>query len=179
MSVKNLGLVVLAFLVSAFIGHRLSQKSLTQSTWAAAPDFSANGLTRSAFSSKGTSQRIIPVEIKFDRVSQDSDQVAVTATFSLPFHFDEKLHYKWELGEGVQIQAGESSGTLDSLLKNKVYEVRILVTHFSLQTNRTIGFEVSAVKDGRRIHGDALVASNVESTFEHLVQNVERLKKEK
>lgn len=178
MSVKTTITFILGLIVFGFVTYMM-EDYLSRKHDLAQINFSPSGLTRSVFSSKGTSQRIIPVNLKFNKVSEDSQRVHVTATFSLPFDFDGKLYYSWELGEGVQIQSGLTSGELDSQYRNKTYEVSIEVTHFSTQRNRTIGFEIDAAKNGWRIYGDALAASNIESTFEHIVQNVERLKKMK
>lgn len=144
-------------------------------THSAYKPISAN-FPQSVFSSKGVVNRIISVHIKYDEVEKDSDRCTLTAEVGIPFDFDGKLDYHWKLGPDVVLVEGSQDGNFQNLKKTDIKTFTITVSHFSKQANRTIGFEVYGVKNTRRIYGDALVASDMEDTFENIVQNVERIK---
>jgi hypothetical protein len=131
---------------------------------------------QSVFSSKGVVNRIISVHINYDEVEKDSDHCTLTAEVSMPFDFEGQLGYRWKLGPDVVLEQGSLDGSFQDLKKADKKTFTVTVSHFSKQMNRTVGFEVYGVKNTRRIYGDALVASDLEDTFENIVQNVERIK---
>lgn len=133
-------------------------------------------ILQSKFSSKGVVDRIIQLELKFDEVKTNSEKALVTAEISMPFDFNDKLYFRWKLGQDVYITEGSLTGEIIGLTKNETKKIYLTVTGFSKETNHHIGFEVYGIKNGKNIFGDALIASDLESTFENTVQNVERIK---
>jgi hypothetical protein len=131
---------------------------------------------QSVFTSKGTSARLIKVSLEYDNVETDDKIAEVTAHISMPFDFVRNMNFRWKLGEGVQIVEGAPEGILQGLRAGEEVPVRIKVKGFSLQQNHHVGFEINGALNGKYIHGDALVASDLENTFENTVQNVERIK---
>ncbi len=131
---------------------------------------------QSKFSSKGVVDRIIQLRLNYDKVELDSEKAAVTAEINMPFDFNDKLFFKWKLGQDVVLTDGEISGEISTLLKNETKKVMISVSGFSKENNHQIGFEIYGVKNGKKIFGDAMITSDIESTFENTVQNVEKIK---
>ena len=64
-------------------------------------------------------------------------------------------------------------------LKNNLpVKITIEVFGFTQDENRHIGFEIGGQRKLRIVHGESLLASRVDKTFENIVQNVERIKLE-
>lgn len=133
-------------------------------------------LLQSQFSSKGVSNRLLRIKINFDEAERDNEIIEVTAEITTPFDFKQSLNYKWKFGDGVVLLDGPATGEVLELLKNDSAKVRIKVRGFSKEVNHQLGFEIYGTLNGRRVHGDSLVASDLENTFENTVQNVERIK---
>jgi hypothetical protein len=136
----------------------------------------AAGIPISQFSSKGVVDRIIDLKLSFDEVAKNTDKSSIHVKINMPFDFNEKLHYHWKLGQGVALHSGEIDGELDHLFKNETKEISIDVTGFSKEINHHVGFEIYGLKNGHKIYGEGLVASDLENTFESIVQNVEKIK---
>ncbi len=134
------------------------------------------GFLESSFTSKGISNRILKVNITFDEVEKDSDSVIVVAHVHSPFDFKSPLNFKWKLGENVILEEGLLTGAANELLASEEQTFTIKVKGFSREQNHHIAFEIRGVQNNHQITGDALVASDLENTFENTVQNVERIK---
>ena len=130
----------------------------------------------SIFASKGLGDKMLQVKIRFDEVKTDAEAAEITAEISLPFEFNEKLNFRWKTGPGVVPEEGLLSGTLEGLKAQEIKILRLKVKGFSKQQNHHIAFEIYGAKNGRKIYGDALIASDIENTFENTVQNVERIR---
>lgn len=135
-----------------------------------------NRFLQSGFTSKGVSNRILKVQITFDEVTSNQDENTIVAHIQSPFNFKQPLNYKWKLGENVTLDEGLLNGAVDELIAGEKKTISIKVKGFSKQQNRHIAFEIRGLQNNRAIHGDALVASDMENTFENIVQNVERIK---
>lgn len=133
---------------------------------------------QSQFTSKGIINRTLQLQLKFKTVDLNSEPTKIEAAVSLPFDFNEKLYFKWKLGEGVVALENKISGELNGILKNEIKNISLSVTGFGKETNHQIGFEIYGVKNGKKIYADAVVSSNIEQTFENIVQNVEKIKKQ-
>ncbi|MCC2678913.1 MAG: hypothetical protein K0R29_1489 [Pseudobdellovibrio sp.] len=131
---------------------------------------------QSVFTSKGVSTRLLKVVLEHEKVQTDSETASVTALVSMPFEFNNNLNFKWKLGEGVKIVEGTELGVIQGMRAGQVVEIKIKVNGFSLMQNHHIAFEVNGSLNGRNIHGQALIASDAENTFENIVQNVEHIK---
>lgn len=130
----------------------------------------------SIFASKGMGDKVLQVKMHFDEVKTDAESTSVYADFTLPFDFEGQLNYRFKLGEGVAVESGELTGTVNSLKANKAHSIVLKVKGFSKQQNHHVAFEIFGSKNGRKIYGDALLASDLENTFENTVQNVEKIK---
>lgn len=131
---------------------------------------------QSKFSSKGVVDRIIQLKMNFEKAKLNSEKVEISAEVQMPFDFNDKLYFRWKLGQDVILAEGELSGEINGLFKNEVKKVSLWVTGFSKENNHHIGFEIYGIKNGKNIYGDALIASDIENTFENIVQNVEKIK---
>lgn len=121
----------------------------------------------------------VSISYHFDEVNANSETAQVTTEISVPLDFKGKLRFKWALGDGVHLVDGTLSGVLEEgLAKGEKKKLSIKVTGFSKETNHHILFEVNGSKDGRNINGRILLASDKESTFEDVVQHVEKIKAE-
>ncbi|MBC7467087.1 MAG: hypothetical protein H7256_13945 [Bdellovibrio sp.] len=131
----------------------------------------------SEFTGYGPVDRVINIKIKEDEVAKnDKDVVKIRTQISMPFDFDENLDYKWILTENIQIKEGQLNGQIKNLKAKHSITVEISVTGFSTVANRQIIFQVSGFKNGRRVFADGIIASQKESTFEDIVQNVEKIR---
>lgn len=133
-------------------------------------------LLLSSFTNGGTAQKILNVEVKYEEVQSNSEVAEIKAYVTLPFSYQHPLNYKWKLGEGVEIVEGGLSGQVSELTGQQAHLISIKVKGFSKEKNHHIGFEIFGQTQGRGIYGDALIASDLENTFENTVQNVERIK---
>lgn len=140
------------------------------------PTHFSRALLQSKFTSKGVVNRTIQVKLNFDKKQSNSEKVEISAEVSMPFDFTGKLYFKWKLGQDVILSNGELSGEIHGLLKGESKKIYLVVTGFSNEINHHIRFEVTGLKDGKNIYGDALIASDLENTFENTVQNVEKIK---
>lgn len=131
---------------------------------------------QSQFSSKGVVNRIIQVRLTHDEAANNAEKITVKAELTMPFDFNERLYYRWKLGENVTLVSGELTGELPALVKGTTVAASIEVLGFSRETNHHIAFEIFGHQNGRTISGDSLIASDPENTFENTVQNVERIK---
>lgn len=171
MSIKK-GIVGSAFLVSAvFIFLYFQNKSIRQPP--------RDQFLQSKFTSKGVVDRVIKLKLNSDKASSNSEKVEISAEFKLAFDFSDQLHYRWKLGPYVMLVEGELSGQVNGLTGNVTKKLTITVTGFSKETNHQVGFEISGIKNGKNIFADGLIASDMENTFENIVQNVEKIKAEK
>ncbi|MEK6628007.1 MAG: hypothetical protein AABY53_05230 [Bdellovibrionota bacterium] len=140
------------------------------------PPHSSRTVLQSKFSSKGVANRIIQVRLNSDEKQSNTEKVEISAEVSTPFDFTDKLYFKWQLGQDVILVSGELAGEIHSLLKNEPKKIYLTVTGFSKENNHHVRFEISGTKNGKSIYGDALIASDLENTFENTVQNVEKIK---
>ncbi|MEQ1723740.1 MAG: hypothetical protein ABL930_11230, partial [Pseudobdellovibrio sp.] len=128
---------------------------------------------------EGVVNRDIQIDFAADSVENDSDTAQVYVKLIMPFDFDADLNYTWKLSEGVSLLDGNLKGQLKGLKKNEPQTITISVKGFSKKVNRQIGFEVYGTKNGHKIYGDIIMASDKENTFEDIVQNVEKIKASK
>lgn len=133
-------------------------------------------LLLSSFTTGGSAQKVLNVEIKYDEVQSNSEVAEIKAFVTLPFSYKNSLTYKWKLGQGVEIVEGAAEGKVLELFAQQTHLISIKVKGFSKQENHHIGFEIFGQTQGHGIFGEALVASDLENTFENTVQNVERIK---
>lgn len=134
---------------------------------------------QSKFTSKGIVDRAIKLKLNADNASSNSEKVEISAEFKLAFDFNDQLHFRWKLGPDVRIVDGDLSGQVNGLTGNESKKVTITVTGFSKETNHQVGFEISGIKNGKNIFADGVIASDMENTFENIVQNVEKINAEK
>lgn len=133
-------------------------------------------ITQSGFTSKGVVNRTIEINLEFKSPESEFAKTEIVANVSLPFTFDEKLYYRWYLSEGVILKEGQLVSEVTGLTQNAIKKISITVSGFSKEHSRQIKFEIYGFKNRQKIYGDAIISSNVESTFENTVQNVERIK---
>ena len=133
-------------------------------------------ILQSIFTSKGVTTRIIQIELKYDQVKTHNEDVEIKAYVTMPFSYSAALNYKWKLGEGVSSTEGALTGQLSHLLKGEPQLITLRVKGFGQESNHQVGFEVIGERAEQKLYGDAMIASDLEDTFENTVQNVERLK---
>lgn len=134
---------------------------------------------QSKFTGKGVVDRVIKLKLNAEKADTNSEKVEISAEFKLAFDFNDQLHYRWKLGQDVILVDGDLNGQVNGLTGNEPKKLTITVTGFSKETNHQIGFEISGIKNGKNIFADGLIASDMENTFENIVQNVEKIKAEK
>lgn len=131
---------------------------------------------QSIFTSKGMSARTIQVTIKAGEAAKHDEVVEVQASVTMPFTYSGELNYRWKFGDGVTQMDGVANGQIQNLIKGEAQVITIKVKGFGRESNHQLGFEVNGNNGGYAIYGDALIASDLENTFENTVQNVERIK---
>ncbi len=171
MSIKKgvVGSVILASALSTFFYFQNTGKSQPPRAQ----------FLQSKFSAKGIVDRVIQLKLNADEASSNSEKVEISAEFRLPFDFSDQLHFRWKLGQDVMLVDGALSGQVNGLIGNESKKLTITVTGFSKETNHQVGFEISGIKNGKNIFADGLIASDLENTFENIVQNVEKIKADK
>ena len=124
-------------------------------------------ILRSQFSSEGNGYRIVSIQLDYTKVTTNKEAVEVKAFVTMPFSYNEKLKYRWRLGQDVELIAGALEGELENLIKGEAKVISLRVKGFSFETNRHIRLEVVGQNKTRAIYGDALIASDFENTFEN------------
>ncbi len=176
MSIKKPQLI---FLTIMLIGFGLYQFTKPQTL--IRRSFSSQPVV-SEYSAHGIIDRLIDLKIETSNLkSKDAAMKAeIMASLSLPFNFDDELHYKWTLGQNVILKEGDLEGTVGpGFQKDQVSKIKIIVQGFSAENLRHIGFEVWGKRNDRRLFADGLISSQKENSFEDIVQNVGRLKLKK
>lgn len=141
----------------------------------------AEAIPVSQYTSRGMVDRIIGLKINTKSIRKiDSFATEIIAYVSMPFDFDGSLNYKWTLGQDVHLVQGNLTGTTESGFHREIFkEIKIIVTGYDSNFLRHIGFEVWGEKNGRRLYADGLISSQKDSSFEDIVQHVEKTKAEK
>ncbi len=165
-------IIAFSCLCIALIGAYIFMQPSTNYSSKQVPAFA--GVNQSIYSNRGVVDRIVQVELSYKNSTNGSQEV--TAEISLPFDFNERLEFKWKLGENVILTGGSLTDTISELKAGAPKKVKLHVTGLTESQNRHIGFEIMGRKNGRAIYGESLLASQLENTFEHTVQNVERIK---
>lgn len=131
---------------------------------------------QSSYTSKGMVDRVIQIKLNYPEAKSNLEKIEITAEVQMPFNFDEKLHYRWRLGQDVIHKEGHLIGEINGLSGNESKKIYLTVSGFSKETSRQIKFEIYGFKDGKSIYGDSIISSDLDNTFENTVQNVERIK---
>ena len=171
MSIKKPQLIFITILLIGFgIYKILKPDTLTRrsfSSQAHASEYSANGII----------DRLINLKIETSnlKAKEAFNNTEITAQVSLPFNFDDELHYKWILGQNVILKEGTLEGIVGrNFRKDQMVQVSISVQGFSAENLRHVGFEVWGKRNERRLFADGLISSQKENSFENIVQNVDR-----
>ncbi len=134
----------------------------------------------SEFTGHGIIERSIKIKLTEDRKSLlDQDPVYISVGIEVPFDFDGLLEYKWLLGENISLDTGALQGQVVNFKANQKKTLQIGVRGFSQLENRHVSFQIAGLKNGRKIFADGIIASRKDQTFEHVVQNVEKLRAER
>lgn len=170
MSIKKL-IIFASFTILLLGGYILIKPALPKSSMQF-PTFA--GGNQSIYSNRGIVDRIVQVDLDYKNSINGSQEI--TAEISLPFDFKGQLEIKWTLGENVVLVSGLLTDTIAELKAGATQKIKLQVSGFTKFENRHISFEIMGQKNGRVIYGESLLASQLENTFEHIVQNVERIK---
>ena len=163
--------ILLSVSIAALVNYQNSMKIKNQTAIHPVPE--------SEFSGHGVVDRVI--QLKFIEASPAKTETAsstIKVAVTLPFDFDQALHFKWLLTENIKLVSGGFTGEATHFKAGIPQELEIQVTGFSQLENRQVAFQISGIKEGRKIFADGIVASQKENTFEHIVQNVEKIKAE-
>ncbi len=176
MSIKKYNFLIYIFGFLSCIGFVIYSFILTHPA-----RYSTYKMNMSEFSSHGEADRLRLINIKEvdSKNLDDSDSVEIFADITLPFDDQNPFDFKWTLGENVQLVEGQIAGQIKNLKKDRAQTIHIKVRGYNSSANRHIALEVSGQKNNRRIYSDALISSQKELSFEHTVQQVERLKFQK
>ncbi len=126
----------------------------------------------SAYTYKGLVEKSIQLKFK----SSGSSTTTITAEVEIPFNYKSPLRYQWKLGDQVVLSNGQLKGEVTSLEQNKIVEISIDVTGFKSDTARFIRFEIIGTNPQRKIYADGIYSSDVSSSFESIVREVENYK---
>ena len=126
----------------------------------------------SAYTYKGLVEKSIQLKFK----SSGSSTTKIIAEVEIPFNYKYPLKYQWKLGDQVVLSNGELKGEVISLEQNKKVEISIDVTGFKSNVARFVRFEIMGTNPQRKIYADGIYSSDVSSSFESIVQEVENYK---
>lgn len=117
---------------------------------------------------------------KMDVAEKDEEISTVSIEYSFPIELSEPLQYRWKLGQDVILVEGALQGKTESgiVRANELQTLTIKVRGFSKQRNHHISFEIFGQANRRPLQSKTIIASLPEETFENIVQNVERIKRE-
>lgn len=118
----------------------------------------------------------IKIEIGNIAYSENANQPVVIKANVYASKISSDLEYRWFLGENVVLVDGVLKGSVTA--QDGKATLEILIRGFTNKENRHVSLHVTGLKDGQRIVTERLVASKPESTFEHIVKNVEKIKAE-
>lgn len=134
------------------------------------PTAQKNLLPTTQYSYMGGAERSINLKLNLNK----SEISLIKATISTPYDYNAPLQYKWKLGSGVILNQGSLTGTMSSLKKDQTFDIVIAVKNFNTKEPRFVRFEVFGTDANKRIFSDGIVSSNQESSFESVVQEVEK-----
>jgi len=129
---------------------------------------------RSQFSYKGLVDRSLKLKFKIDK----NDVSKITAIIETDYDYNFPVNYEWKLGQFVTATDPQQlKGQLLQLEKNNPVEIQLSVKGFNSPENRFIRFEALGVNPQNRIFSDGIISSQIEYSFEKIVQEVENYKK--
>ena len=127
----------------------------------------------SAYTYKGLVEKTIQLKFKSYGISPTT----ITAEVEIPYNYQYPLTYEWKLGDQVKLSVGQIKGEVALLQQNKKVEISIDVTGFKSNTTRFVRFEIMGTNPQRKIYADGIYSSDISSSFESIVQEVENYKK--
>ncbi len=127
----------------------------------------------SAYTYKGLVEKSIQLKFK----SSGTNPTTISAEIEIPYNYQYPLNYEWKLGEQVKLSNGQIKGEVALLQQNKKVEISIDVTGFKSDAVRFIRFEIIGTNPQRKIYADGIYSSDISSSFESIVQEVENYKK--
>jgi hypothetical protein len=135
-------------------------------------------LRLSSFASGGSTRKLFHIQLDYLAAESDPNEIVeVTAKISVPFNYHFPVLYSWKLGPEVKLISGELSGNIsEGISANQTVEVKIQVKGYTKTVNRHIWFEARSSTAGHALVSEMVGVSNMENTFENIVQNVERIK---
>ncbi len=131
---------------------------------------------QSQFSYHGTTPRNLGLQFK---LRGNTDRV-ITAVVTLPEYLDfknQKIQYRWQLDEGVELVDGQRVGEFALVTSDKKIEIHLKVGNFGIEGKKFVRFEASSLVGKNRFFIDGIVSSQNESSFENFVQDIENYKK--
>ncbi len=150
----------------------------TSRTDSASKNLESHGMStlqRTKYSYIGQAAREIDLKLSFKKEAIS----IIKASVQVPYNYNSPFQYRWKLGSNVSLVQGSLAGTIDSLQKGEVAEVIIKVKNFNAHENRFVRFEVFGTDPAKRIFSDGIVSSHQESSFESIVQEVEKIHADK
>lgn len=131
---------------------------------------------RTELSYHGTTPRNLGLQFKMS----GNEERTVIAVVKLPEYLDfknQKIQYRWQIDEGVEVIDGERTGEVTVVTSGKTLEILLRVNNFSSENKKFLRLEVFSGIGRNRFYIDGLVSSQSESSFENFVQDIENYKK--
>lgn len=120
----------------------------------------------------GNVERSIDLKLNLNK----STISTIRARISVPYDYSSKIVYKWKLGQDVKLAEGSQLiGEISSLKKSTPVDVYLRVENFNSQNQKFVRFEAFGTDPKRKIFVDGIVSSNQETSFESIVQEVEKI----
>lgn len=139
-------------------------------------DIANSPFKQSQFSYHGATPRNLG--LKFN-LRGNSDRL-ITAVVTLPEYLDfknQKIQYRWQIDEGVDLVEGQRLGEVAIVTSDKKIAIQIKVANFGIESKKFVRFEASSTIGKNRFFIDGIVSSQSESSFENFVQDIENYKK--
>lgn len=134
-----------------------------------------SSLSKTKYSYMGSAAREIDLKLSFKK----SDISLIKAVIQVPYNYNSSFQYRWKLGSHVTLAEGSLTGFIQPLQKGEKAEVLLKVKNFNSDDHRFVRFEVFGTDPNKRIFSDGIVSSQQESSFESIVQEVEKIHAEK
>jgi len=132
-----------------------------------------SSFNHSQFTYRGLAERSIQLKFKVNK-----NQIStVTAVIETDYDYNYPVNIEWKLGQFIQLNEGQLKQTIPFLKKNQPVSFVLKIEGFNSSENKFIRFEALGTHPHRRIFTDGIVSSQIENSFEKIVQEVEAYKK--
>ncbi len=122
---------------------------------------------------------LFDIKINTDGLAPREDEVTILkANIQALKNFGPGLVYTWNLPNDITLVEGKLTEDLGDFSANQTREFMISVRGFSKQQKKFVSFEIKGQLESRSINREILISSRPEDSFEYLIQQQEKKRKD-